>query len=340
MLHRLADQLRRGSVDAAQEAFTTPQGVTLGWGTTVGNGLEGWAPGAIFVHTDAATDETLAYLNAGSKTTASWEAIPNATTLASTTAAEGASLVGVADAGSYLTGATVEAALAELVTRDTYNNLVILEDDFLQTGYTLASIPAPWTVVDTSSGGTPTAIPSADAHGGAIELKFATTDEAEAVGIDMNDELLFDVDSLVSFECRFRAPTLQAVDEIVIGMISGQADAPASLTEGAWISVDGNQDIDCESDDTAVRNDDKDSGVNLGNDVWCCVKILFAAGAAATFYLDATGLGAYAQVQAATAFTLSGYGAGLQPAAFITKASGAVQTNLDIDFIRVVATRV
>ncbi len=122
-------------------------------------------------------------------------------------------------------------------------------------------------------------------------------------------------------------------------MISDQADAPASLTEGAWISVDGNQDIDCESDDGTHRNDDKDSAVNLGNDVWCSLLIDFTDTADVRFYLDATGAGAYAQVQAATTFDMSDYTGGLQPAVFLTKSGGTQVTNLDADFVRIVASR-
>jgi len=46
----------------------------FGVGTTVGNGIQGWAPGAIFVHTDG-TEYTLVYRNVGSKTAATWEVL-------------------------------------------------------------------------------------------------------------------------------------------------------------------------------------------------------------------------------------------------------------------------
>jgi len=49
-----------------------PEGAVSGFGTTVGNGVEGWAPGATFVHTDGATPGALAYINVGTKTTAVW----------------------------------------------------------------------------------------------------------------------------------------------------------------------------------------------------------------------------------------------------------------------------
>lgn len=50
----------------------TPAGALFGWGTTVGNSLEGWAPGALFIDTDAAAGSQQ-WINEGSVTTASWK---------------------------------------------------------------------------------------------------------------------------------------------------------------------------------------------------------------------------------------------------------------------------
>ena len=71
MLHRLWQQLKYGDVKTSQECFKTVEGYTHGWGTTVGNGVEGWAPGAFFIHTDGA-EGTMSYRNVGTKTTAVW----------------------------------------------------------------------------------------------------------------------------------------------------------------------------------------------------------------------------------------------------------------------------
>lgn len=64
---------------AANQAFTsawrameTPEGYHLGGGTTPGNGLEGWAPGAMFVESDVAGAPQY---NSGSKTSATWTEI-------------------------------------------------------------------------------------------------------------------------------------------------------------------------------------------------------------------------------------------------------------------------
>jgi hypothetical protein len=51
--------------------FRTPEGLTFGAGKTVGNGIQGWAPNALFVHTDG-TANTRLYYNSGTKDSATW----------------------------------------------------------------------------------------------------------------------------------------------------------------------------------------------------------------------------------------------------------------------------
>ncbi len=51
--------------------------------------------------------------------------------------------------------------------------------EFWKTDISATNLPAPWTLTDTSSSGTPTIVQSGDAHGGAIELKHSSTSEAQ-----------------------------------------------------------------------------------------------------------------------------------------------------------------
>lgn len=213
-------------------------------------------------------------------------------------------------------------------------DVIRFREDFLsQAAWSLAAPPPPWAVIDTSAAGTPTLIRAANVHGGVLEGKLAVTDEAEAIGIDFGDQLLFDVDSLITARFRFRAPTLNAADEVVIGMISAQADAPASLTEGVWASADGAQDVHIESDDGTTRLDDQDSGLDLGNDVWADLVMDFASKSDVRVALAVAAGGQPARVLSAVTFDLSEYAAGLQPAAWITKSGGAQQTNLDAGLV-------
>lgn len=70
--HNLPYEMEAAQFATAWRAFNIPGvGYCLGGGTTVGNGVEGWAPGAYFVHTDG-TAATRAYCNNGTVTTAAW----------------------------------------------------------------------------------------------------------------------------------------------------------------------------------------------------------------------------------------------------------------------------
>lgn len=73
-VHNIQRELETASFTTSGRAINTPEGYVIGWGTTVGNGVEGWAPGAIFVHTDGADEDTILYKNAGTNTTASFVA--------------------------------------------------------------------------------------------------------------------------------------------------------------------------------------------------------------------------------------------------------------------------
>ena len=69
--HNLENQLENATMSSTARFFNTPEGRTWGHGKTVGNGVQGWAPGALFVHTDGAAN-TWYYRNTGSKTAATW----------------------------------------------------------------------------------------------------------------------------------------------------------------------------------------------------------------------------------------------------------------------------
>ncbi len=74
MEHRIQSALENALMTSTVNAFLTPEGLILGAGTTVGNGVEGWAPGAIFVDTNASAGNQL-WVNEGTKTTASFSKV-------------------------------------------------------------------------------------------------------------------------------------------------------------------------------------------------------------------------------------------------------------------------
>jgi hypothetical protein len=76
-MHNLQAELERANFTNSGRMGNTPNGYLWGWGTTVGNGVQGWAPGAKFQDTDASQGSQI-YVNTGSKTTATWTEIADA----------------------------------------------------------------------------------------------------------------------------------------------------------------------------------------------------------------------------------------------------------------------
>lgn len=92
------------------------------YGTTVpADGKSGYAIGCIFHKLNGAAATTF-YINEGTATSADFNALQTAATLAGT---GGAALVGIADAGSFTAQTTVEAALAELY-QDSLSTLAMI----------------------------------------------------------------------------------------------------------------------------------------------------------------------------------------------------------------------
>lgn len=64
-------KLEQARMSSVLSMFNTPEGRTFGAGKTVGNGIQGWAPNAVFLHTDGGANARI-YRNTGNKTTAIW----------------------------------------------------------------------------------------------------------------------------------------------------------------------------------------------------------------------------------------------------------------------------
>lgn len=75
--HNVQSELENSMMTSTGSFFKSPEGLTFGFGKTVGNGIEGWAPGAIFVDTDAAQGSQV-MVNTGTKASATWTEIADA----------------------------------------------------------------------------------------------------------------------------------------------------------------------------------------------------------------------------------------------------------------------
>ncbi len=74
--HNLANDLATADFPTSGRMGKTPEGYVFGWGTTVGNDVEDWAPGALFVDTDG-SGQTLVFKNIGTAATADFQPISN-----------------------------------------------------------------------------------------------------------------------------------------------------------------------------------------------------------------------------------------------------------------------
>lgn len=77
MNHAFYELISRGELPATGAGLYQPngaaavQGYMIGWGTTPGNGIQGWAPGAMYWDLDAAAGSRV-LINEGSNTAATW----------------------------------------------------------------------------------------------------------------------------------------------------------------------------------------------------------------------------------------------------------------------------
>lgn len=75
-IHKIeADMAGDKAFGATGRVMEGPAGYMIGWGTTIGNSVQGWAPGALFINT--ATPFKLS-VNVGSITSATWETVTSA----------------------------------------------------------------------------------------------------------------------------------------------------------------------------------------------------------------------------------------------------------------------
>jgi hypothetical protein len=73
--HNIYDKLENGHAPATGQIMYIPgTGYMRGWGTTAGNGVQNWAPGALWTKVTATTNETALYINIGTSSAASWVA--------------------------------------------------------------------------------------------------------------------------------------------------------------------------------------------------------------------------------------------------------------------------
>lgn len=153
----------------------------------------------------------------------------------------------------------------------------------------------PWATHDASAAGTPTLDFVANADGGQYQLKLATTNEVETIGLYHLDQLMVDITKNPIFLARVKIEPdvtgaggqLAATDKIVFGFASAHNATLDSVATNAWFLLTGaNHNIYAETDDGTTDDDDNDTGVDWVDNTFVDLKIDASNLSAVKFYVN------------------------------------------------------
>lgn len=205
----------------------------------------------------------------------------------------------------------------------------------------------PWVLTDTSSGGSPTMVNTANG----LVTTLAATSEAENMCLSFGNILSYDIDDLIKFEADLSVSGIDAATTLVIGMASNRHDTPDSVAAHAWFRLEGSASLSAllaETDDGTNDNDDKATGLTLGSSV-VQLGISFKEGVytqappaaplggkANVLFSASNSSGLLRPVARNTLFNMSNYSGGLQPIMQLQKASGTGVPSVTLKRIKVV----
>lgn len=227
-------------------------------------------------------------------------------------------------------------------------------DDFIQANASFLATPhvgSPWDITDTSSAGTPTYTAGRD-HGetagvfapGVAQLAFDSQAEIQNVCLSFGDALAFDINSVQGFECRLRfvATTGSAKDSattLAWGLAGDRNDAIDSIagfqTLFRLAAASTSMAVVCESYDGATNNDDVATGQSMTDLTWHRFKIDFSNGLTDVRYFMSDAQDIMRRVAAGTTFSVSNYGAGVQPYFQLQKTADANTDAIQIDYVKI-----
>lgn len=192
-----------------------------------------------------------------------------------------------------------------------------------------------WTILDVSSAGTPTYL-NVTEDGGAAQLTFDNTSEAQTIVLYYNDVLVYDVRQINSVWWILKVSSFSAVSTLCAGVASAYNATPDSVATNAWFRMQGSvsqSNLLVETDDNVTDNDDKATGTTLSSTYKKCL-IDFTYGIDdVRFFVDGARVG---MGNGATAndgrFSMKGLTAGLnvQPYLSFQKASGTTTDQVTV----------
>lgn len=188
---------------------------------------------------------------------------------------------------------------------------------------------ATWTVIETADGVKPAIL--ANASNGIADFLLASTNEAEDSIIYFGDQLPFNLNYGLIFECRACMHTAGTVATTkgIIGLASATA-APDSTATNLWFQTHGDDlKIYWEADDDVTNDDDNDSGVAWVADTYQTFRIDCTTSTAPLFYIDGVLVGT-----AATAF-VTGTTALVQPYIGLYKSTGTDVPEMYVDYVKI-----
>ena len=360
--HNLQQQLENVKFDSAGSFFTTAEGKTWGHGKTVGNGVEGWAPNAVYVHTDGSSG-TRWYRNTGSKTTATWTPSTSLVAGEGIIAAVATSYFYCADNaymrfgtgqdvklmwnGTYLEGGPATglwAGAPSPAAADYMSVAHVFEDDFNQGR---APIDANLTWHEEDDGGTGTNA-LADGAGGIANVITAAADNDYHAISSLHETFLFLATKKLWFEARFKvaeATTNESAwwfgltDTLTTGGIQANNAGPLASYDGALIWKDeGTMTVDFETSNAGTQATAAASLGTFVTNTWTRVGFYFDGTATTSIIYPYVDVGAGWVAGETEAITLAGLEE-MHVVAGIKAGPTAAAETLQIDFIKCVQLR-
>ena len=169
-------------------------------------------------------------------------------------------------------------------------------DDFIGNAFDATS---KWEVVNSNLAADPGLVD--DATNGVAEITLSNDNDAEQGVIYQNDNLQFQLDNKLHFQCRISPHVLPTLTgEMVMGVASATSAVDFdTIATSAWFKLDGSGAVVVETDDTTTNNDDKATGVTLVADEWAVLRIDATDLTSVKFYINGS------RVASTTTFDMS-----------------------------------
>lgn len=351
MQHRVQNDLETANFESSIRMVKTPEGYCYGIGTTVGNGVQGWAPGAIFIDTDAAQGSQV-FVNTGSKTSATWTEIADAGVSGGFTMVDSAAIVlgtgsdiSITWDGTKLTSgpaAGLWAGAPSELSPSPRSHFTFF-DDFFE-----APLDAnlKWLEVDDGSTGTNAV---SDIIGGVGTVVTAAANDDHHAISSRGESFKLSSTKELWFEARFRvveAATNQSTwwfgltSDLTTGGMQTAGSGPLGTYDGVLIyKIEGAMAIDAETSNASSQDIETGLATFVTN-TWTRVGFHVSADATTavvTPYFDVSDT-AISQMTAGTPMNLTRSGLDEMHLVAGIKSGGSVEP-LEIDYIKCVQIR-